>query len=71
MPSGLAPVVWCGWQETKNGPSDLWTLTRDVPEHSAGSTVSGDTLRALGYRLPLPPSPPTDTEALNPPAAGP
>ena len=54
--AGLAPVRWAGWQETaRHTWIDLWNLYAEIPEHPDGSTVSGRTLRRLGYKLPSPP----------------
>jgi hypothetical protein len=49
-----APAVWLGWQEMLPGAPALalWNLTRDIPGHPRGSTVSSNTLLRLGFLLP-------------------
>lgn len=65
-PAPLAPVVFCGWQARRLGPPlALYTLTRAIPGHPAGSTLSAPTLLAAGFRLP-PPSPAEEASPGNP-----
>jgi hypothetical protein len=49
-----APAEWLGWQEMLPGAPalGLWNLTRDIPGHPRGSTVSSSTLLRAGYLLP-------------------
>jgi hypothetical protein len=48
-----APAYRIGWQESAKGRGFwLYNLTRDIPGHPSGSTVSEMTLRTKGYRLP-------------------
>ena len=49
-----APAVFHGYQEGWRGRPgfQMYNLTQDVVGHRAGSTVSGETLKKLGYRLP-------------------
>lgn len=60
-----APVVFLGWQDpcgTRTEPIELWNLTQDIPGHSAGSTVSRETLERAGYWVPIaPPLSPKET----------
>lgn len=55
-----APVAWMGHQQLPGGrpAMELWNLTRDIPGHPIGSTVSRDTLEAAGFEVPKRPSPP-------------
>lgn len=49
----LAPAMFDGMQERRGRPPmPLYTLTEDLPGHPKGSTLSGETLEQLGYRLP-------------------
>lgn len=52
-----APATYAGFQE---GMADLpgfhlWNLTKDIPGHPAGSTVSSNTLEAAGFKVPKTP----------------
>ena len=50
-----APAYFIGWQPVPGGrPFALYNLTRAIPGHPAGSTVSRLTLEAAGYRVPRP-----------------
>lgn len=51
---GTAPATHLGDQEQAGGkpPIPLYNLHEDIPGHSKGSTVSGDTLTKAGYDLP-------------------
>ncbi len=55
---GVAPVEYLGIQQIENNPSDkdfhLWNLTKDIPGHPEGSTVTSETLKKLGYEVPDP-----------------
>jgi hypothetical protein len=49
----LAPAEFLGYQECPGRePLALFCLTDDVPGHPLGSTVSGETLKALGFAIP-------------------
>lgn len=49
----LAPASFEGIQRRPHrSPLTLWTLTAAIPGHPAGSTLTGTTLEAAGYRLP-------------------
>lgn len=52
-----APAVFKGLQERPGGktPIPLYNLTRGIPGHPKGSTVSAGTLRAAGFTPPPPP----------------
>ena len=52
-----APAIFRGWQERGRGksPIALYNLTRGIPGHPKGSTVSDATLRAAGFTPPPPP----------------
>jgi hypothetical protein len=57
-PSGrvrpAAPAVYAGWQPgTRHHPGfEIWTLTRDIAGHPAGSSVSRQTLELAGFACP-------------------
>lgn len=57
LTSKLAPAVFIGLQETGRGrqPIPIYNLTRGIPGHPKGSTVSAATLRAAGFTPPPPP----------------
>lgn len=47
-----APAYFIGWQEVQDGrPFALYNLTRAIPGHPCGSTVSMLTLENAGYRV--------------------
>lgn len=52
-----AVAVFHGWQQGYGVRPDfaLYTLTRDIPGHPAGSTVSARTLAAAGVEVPATP----------------
>jgi hypothetical protein len=49
-----APALWLGYQIWDNSrpPTELYTLTRDIPGHCRESTVSRDTLERAGFYVP-------------------
>ena len=49
----LAPATFLGVQEGWGSlpPIELWNLTADLEGHPVGSTVSRETIEALGYYL--------------------
>lgn len=50
-----APAFFVGWQPVPRGrPFALYNLTRAIPGHPAGSTVSALTLENAGFRVPRP-----------------
>lgn len=53
----LAPAVYVGWQPgTVHMPGfEIWTLTRAIAGHPAGSSVSRQTLELAGYLCPARP----------------
>lgn len=61
---GLAPVIPAGVQSGMGVMPDfrLYRLTKDIPGHPKGSTISETTLRELGYTPPGPDVPPTEAK---------
>lgn len=53
----LAPAVYAGWQPgTVHYPGfEIWTLTKDIAGHPAGSSVSRQTLELAGFACPARP----------------
>lgn len=53
----FAPATFCGVQSGCGVMPDfeLWNLTAPIAGHSAGSTVSRQSIEAAGYQLPTPP----------------
>ena len=64
---GPIPATWLGWQpRSKGAPLALWNLTKDVPGHAKGSTVTAETLRSLGFEPPKPSEPPPSPPKVTP-----
>ena len=62
-PAGERPIATAYYVGTQRGYGivpdfALWTLTVDIPGHPAGSTVTPETIAALGYDLQPAPWPP-------------
>jgi len=54
MTRPIAPATFLGYQQASGRPPlALYVLTAAIPGHPADSTVSGPTLVAAGYQLPV------------------
>ena len=52
----IAPAYFLGIQQGIPGiiaDVELWNLTEDIPDHTAGSTVARETLEKAGYEVPV------------------